>query len=77
MSKTNRKVRTLRIRIGEADKDRRANLLQNAIDRVGKVEQRGDDIILTVGSEAYEYVEYTIIDAKLPEHEQIKESTSS
>jgi len=77
MSKTNRKVRTLRITIGKADKDRRANLIQNAVDRVGKVEQRGDNLILTVGSEAYEYVEYTIIDAKLPEHEQIKESTSS
>ncbi len=52
-----------KIIIGNADADRRKNLLLNAEYGLGKVERRGDHLIYTVGSEDYGFIQYVILNA--------------
>jgi len=65
-----------KIVIGNADPDRRKNLLLNAEYGLGKVERRGNHLIYTVGSDEYGYIQYVILDAATalpginPPHEQ-------
>jgi hypothetical protein len=55
-----------RVVIGENDFLRREKLLKNAEYELGKVEQRGKHLLYTVGNEDFGFVEYLIVNAKLP-----------
>jgi len=52
-----------KIVIGNADADRRKNLLLNAEYGFGKVERRGNHLLYTVGSEEYGFIQYIILNA--------------
>jgi len=52
-----------KIVIGNADAQRRANLLKNAEYGLGKVERRGNHLVYTVGSEEYGFIQYLILGA--------------
>jgi hypothetical protein len=49
------------------DPFRRDNLLANAKAGVGKVTEKDGNVVMRCGTEAYGYVVYTIVDAKLNE----------
>ena len=51
----------------EGNKFKRNNLLTNAACGFGKVQQRGKNLIYTVGNDKEGYVEYFIINASLPQ----------
>lgn len=53
------------VTVHKNDLFRRDNLLHNARAGVGKVTEKDGDVILKCGTEAYGYVIYTIVDAKL------------
>lgn len=61
------KKKTERVVVGKGDMNKRENLLKNAEYGYGKVEQRGNHLLYTVGSEDYGFIEYLILDAKLPQ----------
>ena len=52
-----------KIVIGNADPNRRKNLLLNAELGLGKVEKRGNHLLYTVGSEEYGFIQYIILNA--------------
>ena len=67
--KSRQPKRTERIVIGNSDAfaRERMNLLHNAEYGYGKTVQKGEHLLYTVGSEQFGYVEYLILNAKLPE----------
>ena len=67
--KTRKPKETEHISIGQADPDRRANLLDAANRGIGKVTQVKGNVILRVGNETYGYIVYTILNAKLDKNE--------
>jgi hypothetical protein len=52
-----------RITIGQFDKERRRNLIQNAKSGKGRSRMEGSNLIYTVGDEEHGVFEYTVLDA--------------
>ena len=54
-----------RIIIGKSDEQRRNNLLTNASQGLGKVEQKGKHLSYIIGNDDDGYIEYLILNALL------------
>ena len=67
--KTRKPKETEHISIGTSDPIRRQMLLTNANLGVGKVSQVKGNVVMRVGNETYGYIIYTILNAKLDNHE--------
>ena len=67
--KTRKPKETEYISIGQADPVRRTNLLDAANRGIGKVSEKGGHVVMRLGNDTYGYVVYTILNAKLINHE--------